>query len=99
MWELGSGFQNQVFLERAEPAISTLQNQWFWQRRQGGFWKSQRVNEMVRPRVGFGSAVLHQEDHPMQIASIGTDLGKSTFHPVALGERNKVLVRKKLLQS
>jgi transposase len=31
----------------------------------------------------------------MQIASIGTDLGKSTFHPVALGERNKVLVRKK----
>lgn len=35
----------------------------------------------------------------MQIASIGTDLGNSTFHPVALGERNKVLVRKKLFQS
>jgi len=32
----------------------------------------------------------------MQIASIGIDLGKSTFHLVALGERNKVLLRKKL---
>jgi transposase len=31
----------------------------------------------------------------MQIASIGIDLGKATFHLVALGERNKVLVRKK----
>jgi transposase len=50
---------------------------------------------MVRRRVGFGSAVLHQEDHHMHIASIGIDLGKTTFHLVALGERNKVLVRKK----
>ena len=31
----------------------------------------------------------------MQIASIGIDLGKTTFHLVALGERNKVLFRKK----
>jgi len=31
----------------------------------------------------------------MRIASIGIDLGKTTFHLVALGERNKVLVRKK----
>ena len=31
----------------------------------------------------------------MYIASIGIDLGKTTFHVVALGERNKVLVRKK----
>jgi len=31
----------------------------------------------------------------MQIASLGIDLGKTTFHLVALGERNKVLVRKK----
>jgi transposase len=30
----------------------------------------------------------------MHIASIGIDLGKTTFHLVALGERNKVLVRK-----
>jgi hypothetical protein len=46
------------------------------------------INEMVRRRVGFGSAVLHQEDHHMHIASIGIDLGKTTFHLVALGERN-----------
>jgi len=32
----------------------------------------------------------------MHIASIGIDLGKTTFHLVALGERNKVLLRKKL---
>jgi transposase len=32
----------------------------------------------------------------MHIASIGIDLGKTTFHLVALGERSKVLVRKKL---
>src|SRR2546428_6774113 len=31
----------------------------------------------------------------MHITSIGIDLGKSTFHLVALGERNKVLVRRK----
>jgi transposase len=31
----------------------------------------------------------------MEIASLGIDLGKTTFHLVALGERNKVLVRKK----
>ena len=31
----------------------------------------------------------------MHIASIGMDLGKTTFHLVALGEQNKVLVHKK----
>ena len=31
----------------------------------------------------------------MHIASVGIDLGKTTFHLVALGERSKVLVRKK----
>jgi len=31
----------------------------------------------------------------MNIASIGIDLGKTTFHLVALGERSKVLVRRK----
>src|SRR6201987_3251208 len=31
----------------------------------------------------------------MQIASVGIDLGKTTFHLVAMGERNKVLARKK----
>jgi transposase len=32
----------------------------------------------------------------MHIASIGIDLGKTDFHLVALGERSKVVVRKKL---
>src|ERR1051325_1336407 len=31
----------------------------------------------------------------MNFVSIGIDLGKTTFHLVALGERSKVLVRKK----
>ena len=32
----------------------------------------------------------------MHIASIGIDLGKNTFHLVGLGERNQILLRKKL---
>ena len=32
----------------------------------------------------------------MRIASIGIDLGKNTFHLVGLGERNQILLRKKL---
>ena len=35
----------------------------------------------------------------MHIASIGIDLGKATFHLVALGERNKILLRKKFSRS
>jgi transposase len=35
----------------------------------------------------------------MHITSVGIDLGKTTFHLVALGERNKVLVRKKFSRS
>ena len=31
----------------------------------------------------------------MHIASVGIDLGKNTFHLVALGERSKILLRKK----
>ena len=31
----------------------------------------------------------------MNIASIGIDIGKTTFHLVALGEHNKILLRKK----
>lgn len=34
----------------------------------------------------------------MQIHSIGIDLGKTTFHLVALGEAGKVLVNKKFTQ-
>jgi transposase len=32
----------------------------------------------------------------MNIQSIGIDLGKTTFHLVALGERGRVIIRKKL---
>jgi len=35
----------------------------------------------------------------MRIASIGIDLGKTTFHLVALGERNKILLRRKFSRS
>ena len=35
----------------------------------------------------------------MHIASIGIDLGKTTFHLVALGEHNKILLRKKFSRS
>jgi transposase len=35
----------------------------------------------------------------MQIHSIGIDLGKTTFHLVALGAAGKVLVRKKFTRS
>jgi transposase len=34
----------------------------------------------------------------MQIISVGIDLGKTTFHLVALGAAGKVLVRKKFTQ-
>ena len=34
----------------------------------------------------------------MQIHSVGIDLGKATFHLVALGAAGKVLVRKKFSQ-
>ena len=34
----------------------------------------------------------------MEIRSIGIDLGKTTFHLVALGRRGEVLVRRKFTQ-
>jgi transposase len=34
----------------------------------------------------------------MQIHSVGIDLGKTTFHLVALGEAGKVLIKKKFTQ-
>lgn len=34
----------------------------------------------------------------MQISSVGIDLGKTTFHLVALGTAGKILVKKKFLQ-
>jgi transposase len=53
------------------------------------------INEMVRRRVDYNSAVHTRRIIVMHIASVGIDLGKTTFHLVALGERSKVLVRKK----
>ncbi len=35
----------------------------------------------------------------MQIRSVGIDLGKTTFHLVALGASGKVLVKKKFTQN
>jgi len=35
----------------------------------------------------------------MQIKSIGIDLGKTTFHLVALGTRSQVVIRKKFSRS
>jgi transposase len=35
----------------------------------------------------------------VHIASIGIDLGKTSFHLVALGERNKILLRRKFSRS
>jgi transposase len=37
----------------------------------------------------------HTEDHRMQIASVGIDLGKSTFHFVALDAHGKIVVKLK----
>jgi transposase len=34
----------------------------------------------------------------MQIRSVGIDLGKTTFHLVALGDKGKVLLKKKFTQ-
>ena len=34
----------------------------------------------------------------MQIRSVGIDLGKTTFHLVALGDNGKVLMKKKFTQ-
>ena len=34
----------------------------------------------------------------MQIRSVGIDLGKTTFHLVALGDNSKVLLKKKFTQ-
>ncbi len=50
-------------------------------------------------RRAMTNIVRETEDHHMQIRSIGIDLGKTTFHLVALGERGKVIIRKKLSRS
>src|ERR1700730_2012009 len=64
-----------------------------------GQTSQKRTNEMVRRRLRLRVGNSQREDHRMHITSIGIDLGKTTFHLVALGERNKVLVRKKFSRS
>src|SRR5579872_2991645 len=54
---------------------------------------------MVRRRVGLTARQFTQGGSSMHIASIGIDLGKTTFHLVALGENSKVLVRRKFSRS
>jgi hypothetical protein len=45
----------------------------------------------------YCSGIHNREDHHMHIASIGIDLGKNTFHLVALEELNEVLVSQEVL--
>jgi transposase len=47
---------------------------------------------------GILEAASDKEIIDMQIHSVGIDLGKTTFHFVALGAAGKVLVRKKFTQ-
>jgi hypothetical protein len=62
-----------------------------------------RDNEMVRrpasQPVMMELAKSQTEDHTMQIKSIGIDLGKTTFHLIALGSRSQVVIRKKFSRS
>ena len=52
------------------------------------------INEMVRRAATLISRVRRIIE--MKIHSIGIDLGKTTFHLVALGEHGKTLLKKKL---
>jgi hypothetical protein len=52
------------------------------------------INEMVRRATTLTSRIRRIID--MKIRSIGIDLGKTTFHLVALGDRGKILLKKKL---
>jgi hypothetical protein len=54
---------------------------------------------MVRRRVDYNSAVHIKEDHRHAHRIRRHDLGKTSFDLVALGERSKVLVRKKFLRT
>jgi len=60
------------------------------------------VNEMVRRLISSCSLSdrvgRFKEDHFMQIHSVGIDLGKTTFHLVALSATGTVLLRKKFTQ-
>src|SRR5277367_1235241 len=67
---------------------------------QGSFRKP--VNEMVRRLISTLRWVIllagSRRIIDMQIRSVGIDLGKTTFHLVALSAAGKVLLRKKFTQ-
>jgi hypothetical protein len=54
-----------------------------------------RINTLVRPRLGLRLGSFHNEDHRHANRIDRHRSGKTTFQLVALGERNKVLFRKK----
>src|SRR6187402_3187705 len=58
-----------------------------------------RWSAAVTLRLGGGCKQrFHRRIIDMQIRSVGIDLGKTTFHLVALGTSGKVLVKKKFSQ-
>jgi transposase len=55
------------------------------------------INEMVRRPISreWDDRAASKEDHRMHIASIGIDLGKTTFHLVALDDHGKIVIKRK----
>jgi transposase len=51
------------------------------------------VRRMINPE--WDDRAASKEDLPMHITSIGIDLGKTTFHLVALDDHGKVVIKKK----
>ena len=54
---------------------------------------------MVPRRLGLQLSNLNEEDHRYAHSINRHRFGKTTFHLVALGERNKILLRKKCSRS
>ena len=71
------------------PTIPALHPMWC-----NGVVSDMAINEMVRRATTLTSRIRRIID--MKIRSIGIDLGKTTLHLVALGERGKILLKKKL---
>jgi transposase len=57
------------------------------------------VRRLASQPVMIRLAKSQTEDHHMQIKSVGIDLGKTTFHLIALGSRSQVVARKKFSRS
>jgi hypothetical protein len=71
---------------------------YLWELRQaprvGNSMSAMAINEMAAPST-ITRLFTSGGSSQCKIASRGIDLGKTTFHLVALGERNRVLIRKK----